>query len=392
MGFSLSGAVAGAGGAAAEIGGGIIQENLRRETALDLEKVREAANIEREKRLEQAQIRAEARARQPMKDAAADIERAKTELVDDPSGTARPRNAPEIAEAEEAAYRKHGLINEAMRSRDSERQRQRDAMTDVARTRDDNRADAQVSETARHNKVMEGIQSATQGRLAALAKVQLESAQFDLKDKKDLRQMQTDYAAETDPVKRATLERNILTRLGKAKELPEPVKAYVDTVKAELTAYAKSEAEGLTLPPSAVQRRNELQRQMQNLATTGTLNIGAAAESQPSTVDVEGLRKRASNPAAVEFFEQKYGKGSAARFLGNATDKPAAAPGKAAPAAAPAAPKAADQRDYNPEMEKEDPELARLGSLARMAGDPTLNSNAYADYARRMRAIERASL
>lgn len=48
---------------------------------------------------------------------------------------------------------------------------------------------------------------------------------------------------------------------------------------------------------------------------------------QPSASDIDGLKKRAKNPAAVAFFEGKYGKGSAAQYLetGNTEAAPAAA-------------------------------------------------------------------
>lgn len=208
--------------------------------------------------------------------AAADIEAGKGAMVDDPSGTARPRTRSEQAEFESGAYRKRGMIQEALSIEDREFRKDEAGKADLARTRDDNRADSQLAEQARHNKAIEAAQAASNARLAALAKVQTEAATFDLETKKDLKKLQDEYTAETDPAKRATIERTILTRLGKAKELSEPVKAYVDTVKSELAALTKVEAETGSLPPASLQRRAELQRQMANLATTGTLGLDKA--------------------------------------------------------------------------------------------------------------------
>lgn len=213
--------------------------------------------------------------------AAADIEAGKGAMVDDASGTVRPRTRAEQAEFEASAYRKRGMTQEALSIEDREFRKDEAGKADLARTRDDNRADRQLDEQARHNKATEAAQAATNARLATLAKVQTEAATFDLETKKELKKLQDAYTAETDPAKRATIERTILTRLGKAKELSEPVKAYVDTVKSELAALTKVEAETGSLPPASLQRRAELQRQMANLASTGTLGLDKAQSSPP---------------------------------------------------------------------------------------------------------------
>lgn len=201
------------------------------EEAAAIQKQRDATLAEMQERYT---IRAEDRARTRSAAVGTEAEAARTGLVDDPSGTVRARNQLEGSEAEAGVYRKHGLVNEAMRVQDSERSRQERAEDRLDRrsdrTADNARADKQLTEQARHNKAMEGNAAASNSRLKELTDLQMKGLRFELEGKQELRTMQTDFEKETDPAKRATLERNILSRLGKAKEIPEPVKLYVDTV------------------------------------------------------------------------------------------------------------------------------------------------------------------
>jgi hypothetical protein len=56
---------------------------------------------------------------------------------------------------------------------------------------------------------------------------------------------------------------------------------------------------------------------------------------KPTEADIAGLKQRAGNKAAVDFFDGKFGKGAAARYLDAGSP---AAPKPASPAAAPAMP------------------------------------------------------
>lgn len=134
----------------------------------------EAAGVQklRDERLaelaEQAAVRADERKRAPAIAAAADIEAGKGAMVDDASGTVRPRTRAEQAEFESGAYRKRGMIREALSIEDREFRKDEAGKADLARTRDDNRADTQLEEQKRHNKASEGIQVAAARRAQSL--------------------------------------------------------------------------------------------------------------------------------------------------------------------------------------------------------------------------------
>ncbi len=318
----------------------------------------------RDKRLaelqEQAQVRAEERKRAPYKEAKSATDKwtqENTKYAEDVPG-----QATEIKPDK-------GLINSKMKdellARGEHGAAHELAQEDISRERNDLTRDElrrrtahderTHTETVRHHQAQERLQGATAARAAELQKAQLEAVKFELDGKKELRTLQQQFDKETDPARRATLERNILTRLGKAKELPEPVKAYVDTVKAELSAFAKAEAEGSTLPPAALKRREELQRQIAGLATTGSLNLSAAADKPEIPQGaIDALKK---NPSLADQFRSKY-KVDPKQYL---TEQPKAA----APIAAPRRPGLGEVLDQqrprvrtNTELEEDDRMLA----------------------------------
>lgn len=297
MGFSLSQFVAGAAETGQAIGlknieADIVAERDRRMQEYQQQNMHLASGL-----AEGREVRAEERRRAPYKAAEADVDKFRKSPIDDASGTVRTPGEAEVRAEEARIYRRHGLINEALNIEGQNMQRDRDTRADLARTRDDNRADTQLAEQIRHNRAMESNAAATNARMMELTKVQVDAARLDLNNKQELQDLQKKFDAETDPAKRATIERSILTRLGKAKELPEPVKAYVDTVKAELSTYAKVEAEGGQLPDAAVKRRGELQAQMQQLITTGTIT-GAGSVARPKVNDPFAAAKPKPKPAA----------------------------------------------------------------------------------------------
>jgi hypothetical protein len=136
----------------------------------------------REERLselrERAEIRGEERKRTQAAAIGTEAESARAGTVDDLSGTMRARTALEGSEAEAGVYRKHGLIDSAMRVQDSERSRQDraearlDARTD--RNADNVRADKQFEATTAHQKRQDDIAMQNAVRLKELTNAQIE--------------------------------------------------------------------------------------------------------------------------------------------------------------------------------------------------------------------------
>ena len=265
---------------------------------------------------EQAEIRGEERKRAPYQRAAragGEAIRGATRFDEDAAGNVT-RNDPTAAERARLRARAYeaeglpdvasGLRSEAMTAeeRDFERGFRRSQLGETKRYHD-----ASIRRQAEELKLREK----TESRLSAVAEVQLRSARFELEGKQEIRDLQRAIERETDPTKRAQHERQLLTRLGKAKELPEPVKVYVEAAKAEIGKLAEQEAlMGGDLPRESRARLAELRQQMRNLAVYGTMFPA------PSDDDIAGLRSRANNSAAVEFFERTFGAGSAKRYLG----------------------------------------------------------------------------
>src|SRR3990167_3594249 len=88
--------------------------------------------------------------RKPGMEAAKEIEASRASPVDDLSGTARPKTKEEMADAEEGAYRRQGLVSEAMQVRTTEQTRQRDNQTALDRTADNNRGERQLDLQAKN--------------------------------------------------------------------------------------------------------------------------------------------------------------------------------------------------------------------------------------------------
>lgn len=128
FGLGLVGAAMGGLGEGMQNASKVMGESLLRQ---ELEKIREA----REKRLAEIKHglnvqeieKRERLKRQPAIDAAADIERARSELVDDPSGTARPRTADEMRTFSADAYRRRGAPDVALQLEEADARREREA-------------------------------------------------------------------------------------------------------------------------------------------------------------------------------------------------------------------------------------------------------------------------
>lgn len=294
MAFGLIGAAMAGGGKGAS---DVIEIGARYAVSSKLQA--EAAEIARMRDERLAEIRkgeiefAEDLRRKPAREAAAEIEKAKTEHVDDLSGTARPRTRSEMVDVEESAYRKQGLVTEAQGVRQTEMQRERDVDARLGRTRDDNRGEAQLEELKRHNAAVEKLQAAQEGRLKKASDTEDAIKQLALNNAKRVEDLRKEFvSADVTQERKRAIGEEIQLLTGKDNDwyLPVPIKDETGAI----TGYQIFDRRrGVWVQPGG---------------------DGGGAGS-PSAADIEGLIQRAGNPAAIEFFEKKYGKGSAARFL-----------------------------------------------------------------------------
>jgi hypothetical protein len=209
--FSLRRAVGGLGQAAADIGQEMATTEIRKRATMELEEIRAKVQAERDARLselqEGVQIRAEERKKKEGMEIGAEAEAARKGMVDDLSGTVRPRTALEGAEAEAGVYRKRGMLDAALKVEGDEKNRAERAETRLDtradRNADNDRADRQLAEQKRHNQAVET-------RAQKLLDNQIENMGLE----RTIKQMQVNQAkevekyrglatSEKDPTKRA---------------------------------------------------------------------------------------------------------------------------------------------------------------------------------------------
>lgn len=264
----ISGAMSG-GGEAALTGGRQIGEYLK-SSALQ----KEAFDFQRERDQWLDELK-----RAPGKAAASDIQKARETPVDDPSGTMRPRNASELATAEQDAYLRQGLVGEAMQSRQLEQQRERDNQAMLDRNADNNRGERQLDlQRQQFDVTKKGADLDHQIKQFQLANVQRVEA------------LKKEFGAAT-PERQKSITEEIQLITGKDNDnfLPVPFKDDMGNI-VRYDIFDKKRGEWVQPKPP-----------------------GAAGA--PSQADIEGLVQRASDPRAVTFFESKFGKGSAQKYL-----------------------------------------------------------------------------
>lgn len=280
----LAGAMAGGGAAAQTLANQgadyLVKSTLQGEAAAI-----QAARDERLAELRKGELQyADELRRKPAQDAAAEIEKAKGEHVDDLSGTVRKRTRSEMADVEESAYRKQGLVTEAQGVRNTEMQRERDIDARLGRARDDERADRQLDISAKNFDIT-----------AKGAKLDHQIKQITLDNAKRVDELRKEFDKAT-PERKAQINEQLQVLTGKDNDwyLPVPLKDETGAI----TGY------------KIFDRRRGV-----------WVDDQGAGGGTPTAADIEGLVRRANDPKAIEHFERKFGKGSAAKHLPQAKPK-----------------------------------------------------------------------
>lgn len=250
--------------------------------------------------------------RKPFIEAAAEVDQAKGGTVDaDMMGTQRPRNAAEMREVEKGAYKKRGLINEAMAMEGQDITREeagkgRDLQRELSRLADERiRSEGQLNREQQlqlHRERMAEIKSQAKNVGLSVQATEQGLAIVNASDKSITVLKDEDG----NPIRAAKQEDSIAV-----------VKAIGELAKSMETTN-----------PEMAKRLGDL--------AIGVLSTktGRDLSPQPTDADVAGLRQRSKNKAAVDFFESKFGKGSAAKYLeSSAPAAPQPSPGASAPAA-----------------------------------------------------------
>lgn len=267
--------------------------------------------------------------RQPAIEAAADVDKFKsTPAYDEGADTARPKSEAEVRDYEKGALKKRGLIGEAMQM--DEHDRTRDLSRELAKLTDERiREEGQLNRDQQltlHRERMAEIKG--QAKNAGLS----------------VQQTDQGLAVVNASTKEVTLLKD---------DEGKPLKgAKQDDSLAIIKSIGELAKAMETTNPKMAEQLGQIALNVMSK------KLGQDVGPQPTDDDVKGLRDRASNPQAVSFFESKYGKGSAARYLGAA---PAAKPAPASAAAAPAQP--------GPAREVDPVQAARLKREAEMRTD-----------------------
>lgn len=224
--------------------------------------------------------------RAPAKRAAEKIDAAQSGFVDDLSGTARQRTAPEMAQAEEAAYRGEGLVHEAMQVRGLEQQRQRDVNTQLDKTADNNRAERSLD-----------LQVKTFDIHAKGAQLDQQIKQFTLDNTKRVEALRKEFTT-ADPARKdaITEEIQVLTGKDNDKYLPVPLKDEAGNVTGYRIFDTKrgrwmDEGGRGEQPPASGAHWND---------TTGDVyvngkKIGTAKSRDEARALIQGLRKKSED-------------------------------------------------------------------------------------------------
>lgn len=280
LGGIIAGAMSGGGEALGHVGKQLGEHTSRSILQKELAEISKARD-ERLSELRRGELEfAEDLRRAPARAAAKEIDAARTGVVDDLSGTMRTRTPSEMAEVEEGAYRKQGLVQEAMQVRTLEQQRSRDNDTKLSRARDDERADAQLQ-----------LSRDTFDVNAKGASLERQIKQITLDNAKRVDELRKEFAGAT-PERKLEIQEEVQLLSGKSHEKFLPVAIKDET--GAITGY-------------------------QIFDTTRGRWVdqpgGAGGGKAPTAADIEGLVARAKDPKAVKFFEEKFGQGAAARYL-----------------------------------------------------------------------------
>lgn len=275
IGAAMAGGAQGASRGLDLAGGYLVRKSLQDEAA-EIQRLRdEALSQLRKGELEYA----DQLSKRDAKEAGAEIEKKKGEFIDDLSGTARQRTRSEMADVAESAYSSRGMVSAAQGVREGEERREERIDRRLDRARDNERADRQLS-----------IAERTFDVNAKGADLDRQIKQITLDNAKRVDELRTEFGSAAPERKKAIeKELEILTGKDKDKFLPVPLKDETGAV----TGY-----------------------RIFDTREGRWVDDGAGGGAQPSAEDIEGLKKRAGNPQAVAYFESRFGKGSAARYLG----------------------------------------------------------------------------
>jgi hypothetical protein len=257
--------------------------------------------------------------RKPYQEAAADVDQYKAApAYDEGTDSTRPKSPAEVRDYEKGAYKKRGLIEVAQQM--DEHDRTRDLQTKLAQMTDE-----RIREEGQLNREQQlQLHRERMAELHKQAKNQGLSVQ------------QTDQGLVV--VNASTGTSTVLKG-----EDGKPLKPAKD---ADSLAIIKSIGD---LAKSMETTNPDMAKKLGDIAI-GVLSgkLGQDLGPKPTEDDIKGLQQRASNPQAVAFFESKYGKGSAAKYVPQVAAGPrATAP--AAPAVATASSNApAQPRDVDP--------------------------------------------
>lgn len=276
-------------------------QRLRDERLAEMDKAKEGRLFDQQKQI--AAYQDELR-RKPGMQAATEIDTETSKpSYDEGTDSVRPRTPGERAGIEEKAYRKQGMISEAMQVRQTEQQR-------VERQEGHAVQREQMAATERYHNASLAIQAAAEGRMKKGSDLDAQIKEITLGNLKEVESLRKEFTATQDPERKKQITETIQLLTGKDNDQYVPVPDGFDQVTGKPNSYKIFDKKrGTFLDPQA-----------------------GGGGAQPSADDIAGLQKRAGNPQAIAFFESKFGKGAASKYLPQEQPKPAA------PAAAAAAP------------------------------------------------------
>lgn len=257
---------------------------------------------------EEAEIRGEVRKRTQAAAVGTEAETARTGMVDDLSGTFRPRTSLEGAEAEAGVYRKHGLIEAAQRTQENERSRQERAET---------RLDARTDRNADNQRADKQLDIAMQNarRLKDLTNAQIEHFKG---GKTPLPNIKVE-TIDQDGVKRiVNVDQNSgaigVVNPGEAAKPGESNWFSPDKpATPERQPTVTWSLNGRVLPGGLSDLYPAMKARIGEQGGAG--GIVDPFASRPSEEHLTALRARKNDPAAIAAFEKQYGSGAATKYL-----------------------------------------------------------------------------